>query len=423
MMSDPKESSHGGRWVWRSLAALLAGLIAAAPAAALAQQNGESGGGESETAGEDDSSTASEPTVEPQGEVEAEKPAETTRADGPTERERKLEKALDRQLKSGQNEIHIYQLVEEITDEVIADIRDLRIGAISPAAMRRLGLTRNLSQQFGEFVEATLVNAIANHTDVRVKRCVACQSLRSRIDEGDWVVSLGLTRQKQLREEAERLGVKTFLDARFSYFPQANIVAMQVEFIRAEDGAVMWTETYRSDSTTAAILRSGDRVKSRKERVEELERKLEERPYFGHTFYLGVSHIPYDSPEGGITGAALGYRLYEEFGATRRWRYGFSLEGFGNFSSNPLMGGFVGATLQYDLLAPDLNKPELRTGPVVSGFFAGQEGNSAAIEWGLDVILQFRLGAGVSAMYFIPTTFAGADLGGFGYKARISFNW
>lgn len=356
--------------------------------------------------------------------VEEEPSAEQSREAAERAEEKKIRQSLIRQLRTGQQQVHIYQLVEEITDEVIADVRDLKIGPITPAAIRNVGLTPNLSKQFGEFVEATLVNAVANHTDVRMKRCVACDSLRSRVEDGNWVVSMGLTKHEQLKREAERLGVKTFMDAHFSYFPQANIVAMQIEFIRARDGSVMWSETYRSDSTTAAILRSGDRVKSRKERVAELTRKISERPYFGYMVYGGMAYIPYDSPQGGISGASFGIRIYEEFGFRKRWMYGLSGEGFLNLSqTNGLIGGFAGATLQYDLLKPDLNKPQLKTGPQISGFIAGREGNSVAFEWGLDITLQFRLGAGISAMYFLPTTFLGSDLGGFGYKARFTFNW
>ncbi|MFB6372014.1 MAG: hypothetical protein ABEN55_02595, partial [Bradymonadaceae bacterium] len=314
------------------------------------------------------------PGMKPRGKVEPEKHPETKRSQSEKQRRDEIQRSLERQIQTGQKKIHVYQLVEEIVDEVVADVRDLKAGTISPAAVRKMGLTPNLSKQFGDFVEATLVNALSNHTEVSIKRCVACQSLRSRIEDGNWVVSLGMTKQKQFRKEAERLGVKTFMDARFSYFPGANIVAMEIEFIRARDGAVMWSQTYRSDATTAAILRSGDRVKSRKERVKELERKIEERPYYGHQLYLGMANIPHDTPQGGITGASLGYRLYEEFGPDRRWRYGIGAEGFANFSSSPLLGSFIGATLQYDVIKPNLNLPKLRTGPMVSGFFAGQEG-------------------------------------------------
>ncbi len=398
--------------------AIVAAAMVAFPGPLVAQQDG---GGE-----EGSEASAPEPGMEADAESgEAEEVEEVEAKRAPSEQERKIEQeeALERQIKSGQNAVHVYQLVEEMVDEVVMDVRDLRVAAVSPTAVRKIGLTPNLSKQFGEFVEGTLVNTVANQTEVTLKRCRACDALRSRVDGGDWVVSLGMTRQEELRREAEQLGVKTFLDTRFSYFPAANIVAMQVEFVRAKDGAIMWSETYRSDATTAAILRSGDRVKSRRERVDELERRIDERPRYGHKVYMGASHIPYDSPQGGITGGALGYRIYEEFGPDLRWRYGIGAEGFANFSDNPLLGSFVGATVQYDILPQDLNMPELRTGPTISGFFAGQEGNSAAFEWTLDVVLQFRLGAGVSMMYFVPTEFAGADLGGFGYKLRVSFNW
>lgn len=369
-----------------------------------------------------ESSERQEEPVEPEPSVEKEGPDR--------EEAKKRQKALRRQIRSGQNAVPIYQIAEEMIDEVVIDVRDIRTVAVSPTAMRKMGLTPNLSDQFGDFIEATLVNALANDTEIDVKRCEACQSLRSRIEDGDWVVSLGMTRQEQLRNEARRLGVKTFLNARFSYYPGANIAAMNVEFVRADDGKILWSETYRSDATTAAILRSGDRELSRKERVSELERKIEERPYFGYMLYLGNAHIPYDSPDGGITGASLGMRLYEQWGPQKRWRYGIGGEAFANFSSNPLLGAFLGATVQYEILEPNLNRPTVRTGPTISGFLSGfgaggggQQANSGAIEWGVDVVMQFRLGAGLSLMYFIPTTFAGADLGGFSYKARISFNW
>jgi len=379
-----------------------------------------------EPAPDESSGPSSEQTDEP---VEPEPSVEKNEPDREEERER--QEALRRQIRSGQRAVPIYQIAEEMIDEVVVDVRNVRAVAVSPTAMRKMGLTPNLSDQFGDFVEATLVNALANDTEIDVKRCEACQSLRSRIDNGDWVVSLGMTRQEQLRSEAQRLGVKTFLNARFSYYPGANVAAMNVEFVRADDGKVLWSETYRSDSTTAAILRSGDREKSRQERVDELERKIEERPYFGYMLYLGNAHIPYDSPDGGITGASLGIRLYEQWGPQKRWRYGIGGEAFANLSSNPLAGAFLGATVQYEILEPNLNRPTVRTGPTISGFLSGigggggggQQANSGAIEWGVDVVMQFRLGAGLSLMYFIPTTFAGSDLGGFSYKARISFNW
>ena len=340
------------------------------------------------------------------------------------DRQRQASESVARQLQTSANSVTLYQLAEEMVDEALSDIADLNPSVVAPVAVRNLDVSPNLSMHFGDFVQSTFVSAVANLTDIRIKRCVACRAMRSRVEGDDWVVSLGLTEHEDLRREAERLGVKTYLDLRFHFFPEANVAAMQLEIFRADDGAILWSQTYRSDATTAAILRSGDRVVGRAERVRELERKSEERPYYGHILYLGMSTIPYDGPAGPITGAALGYRLYERFGEDRRYLFGVGAEGFANFSdANGLLGAFVGATFQRELLPPNLNSLKLRTGPTVGGFFAGSEGNSFSAEWGLDAVLQFRLGAGISLMYFLPTEYAGYDLGGFGFKARASFNW
>lgn len=323
---------------------------------------------------------------------------------------------------SGQGKITIYQILQEMVDDFIADSRDLNIAAISPLAVRNVGLTPNLSKEFGLWVESELINAVSKHTDIRVKRCISCHALRTRLEDGDWVVSLGHVRQEELIAEANRLGVVTFLDAFVSYVPGANIVALNVQIYRASDGKILWTETYQSDATTAAVLRSGDRVLTRDEARAELVRKIEQRPYYGYQVLAGAGYIPYDSPEGGITGTLVGGRLYEKFGEDKRWMFGFHGEGFVNLSSG-LLGGFLGATMQYQLNQPNLNEPIYRAGGIAEGFIAGTEGNSFALEAVAEAIFQFRFGASVSVMYFLPTQFANADLGGLGFKARAILNW
>lgn len=401
-------TTHKYRRLWPACLALVVFLYA--PGLGWAQQ-GEGSGAEPARA-QDNASEDGEPSV-------VEEHVE--------ERYRRIRESTRRQINSSQDQVHIYQLVEEMTDELTADMRELNSSVVSPIAFRKMGLSPNLSSQFGTFVEATVLSSIATQTSIAVKRCTACQALRSRTEDGNWVVTMGLVNQADLAREAKRIGVSNFLNLHFSYFPGANIVALQAEVMRASDGAILWTETYQSDATTAAILRSGDRIMSREERVAELERKLEQRPAYGYMAYFGSSYIPYDIPGGGIMGAAGGIRLHELLGDEKRWRYGIGAEAFANFGggddSEALVGAFFGATGQYRLRAPDLNEASFWTGPTLSGFLAGTEGNSFAVEWGLEGIFQFRLGAGVSLMYFLPVRFAGHDLGGLGYKARVTFNW
>ena len=332
------------------------------------------------------------------------------------------EVAMERQLDGDQGALHLFQILEEISDDLITDLRQLQGEVVSPLAMRRLQLTSNLDRDVGRLAEAYLRAAITNHTEIDLKRCIACDALRSRVERGTWVTTLGLVEHEQMVREAERLGVVAFLDTRLAYFPNANLVALQVEILRAEDGAILWSETYRSDATTAAALRTGERVEVRQDRVEELERKLAEDPVYGHVLMVGGAQIPYDSPDGNLAGPLAGYRFVEQFGEDQRWLYGLEIAVM--MSTQITAGLFVQALMQYQLNAPNLNDPLLRTGPSGGAFILfGNEGSSGLVEWTFDAIFQFRLGAGASLFYYLPTTFAGADLGGLGFKGRVTFNW
>lgn len=408
--------------------ALIAGLFAAcvlwaSPTAAQQQPDGADITVDSETTPEDDADRDEDDASEPPRTTTPETRDEIIAHERAIRERQEIRDATRRQLQTESDSIHIYQLAEEMIDEVIADVSELNPRPLAPVALRQMSLTPNLNDQFGEFVESTLVTALATHTEVSVKRCVACNAMRSRVADGDWVVTRGLVHHDDLVDEARRLGAKTFMDARFSFFPEANVVAMQIEIFRADDGAVLWSETYRSDATTAAILRTGDRVESRRERVSELERKLDARPYYGYQMTFGIGHIPYDHPDAGYGGIMMGVRLYEKFGSERQYLYALGADAFANFRDDGILGSFVYGMLQTEILEPNLNHPTVRTGPAAGGFFAGSEGNSFFAEWTLDAIFQFRLGAGASVFYFVPTEFVGRDLGGFGAKGRLSFTW
>ena len=59
----------------------------------------------------------------------------------------------------------------------------------------------------------------------------------------------------------------------------------------------------------------------------------------------------------------------------------------------------------------------------MSFFVAGIQGNTLSFESMFDVIMQFRLGLGLSIYYAIPVAFGAYDVGGLGYKFRFTFNF
>ncbi len=325
---------------------------------------------------------------------------------------------------SSASKITINQIVQEMVDDFTADVKKLNLAAISPMAIRGVATTPNLTPSYSDWVHSQLINSIARHARLNVKRCISCGALTTELDGDEWVVSLGQTTQEELAEVAKNLGVIAFLDVYLAYDPGANTVSMSVQIYRATDGKVLWSETYMSDATTAAVLRSGERLQTREEAYEELVRKIQEKPYYGYQLTIGMGVIPYDSPSAGsLTGIQIGGRIYEKFGEDKRLLYGLHGESFIKIGENAIAGAFVGALGQYQINEPNLNDPIYRVGGLVQGFIAGSEGNSVAIEANAEAIFQFRLGASLGLMYFRPVTFAGSQLGGFGAKARFLFNW
>jgi hypothetical protein len=237
------------------------------------------------------------------------------------------------------------------------------------------------------------------------------------------VVQLGAVSQEDVAKLGTSLGATSFLEIDFSYSRQANAMDLQARLVRASDSVILWSESYSSDATTAALLRGRERVKSRSERRDELDRLIQGRPYYGHGVAVGTTILPWDMPgRSSVVGLSGGYRLYERFGPDRKNLFGLQLDGFFNINA-PLLGAFIGAAFQREISTKSLFLPEVRVGGSVGGFLVGTEGNSFYAEGSADLMMKFRFGVGVSVLYLYPATYLGYDLGGLGFRARLTFNW
>ena len=336
---------------------------------------------------------------------------------------REYEDRMRKYIRSGDSTITIHQVVLEMIDDMMADSRDLRLDQISPLTIRGVGVTSNLSPLFARWVESELTARFSQYSKVALRYCASCQSLRTDVKDGVWVLKLGWTSQKDMRQAGVRLGVNAFMDLFISFIPAANQVMLNVRIYRADTGTILWAESYTSDGSTAAILRSGDRVMTREEAYKELVRKIEQRPYYGYSLYFGGGMIPFEGPAGDIDFNTIGIRFYEKFGEDKRTLFGIFVESAINIFSNPLLGAFFGGMMQHRINRPNLNDIQLWAGGALSFFIAGLQGNTIAFESTFDMIMQFRLGLGVSLYYALPVDFGGFDVGGVGYKFRFTFHF
>ncbi len=334
---------------------------------------------------------------------------------------------IEELLLRSQKGVTLSTLLDELLDELAHQLAKEDAKPFSPIAIRLVHLSPNLRPSMAQSVEARLVARMAKIPGCEQVACVECRAIRSRVEGDEWVVTFGATQQSDLRRIAAEIGAKTFMELDITFAQAPAELTLAAKIVRASDGKIMWATAIKGDETTAAILRTGRVPPSREEQLAELKRKLEMRPYFGYLLFLGAMYLSADGPQGGYFGGNIGVRLFERFGNDRRHMFGVQGEGMLDFASNhTLYSGIISGGYWFSIFQPNLNRGDLRLGATVGGIISGGDGNSGIIQIMAEYVLQFRLTANVAALYMIPTKYSGngtEDLGGFGFAARIGFNW
>jgi hypothetical protein len=333
---------------------------------------------------------------------------------GPDER-------LIRDINATRGEISLAELIDEVMADVTAELATFPTVRMSPLAIRQVALGANVKPAFADKLRASVVAALHAGTEIRVRRCVECEATRTRIQDGQWIVTKGVVATDELVALGARLGVNAFMDLAFGFDPESGVVELHFEIIRASDALILWAETFRADETTPMLLRASDAPQRRAERLEDLQMLLEGRPYFGYAASAGFVLVPYDHPEGDITGASAGFRVYERFGTDRRIMFGLDVMGFLN--TTRLAGAFLSAGGWWIPIPPDFVWPELRVGGKAGAFIAGSEGNAAVFQLGAEALLRYRFGVYAYAMFMTKSAFVDGTLGGVGFSTGLSFNW
>ena len=336
---------------------------------------------------------------------------------------------MEELIRRSSDNIDFFELVDDIIDEIARKLALEDPNLLSPMAIRLVRVSANLRPEFAHTLEARLTARLLNATAVKINLCVECEALRSRVENGSWIITLGAVKQEDLRRVGETTGIKTFMDLDFTFSPDQNVIWMEASVFRASDGNVVWSDAYRSDGTMTALLRTGQHIPTRAERAAELEQKIAGRPSYGYAASLGMIQMGYQGPTGDIAGANVSLRFHEKFGENQSSLFGISA---GIFTTGPpstskqpqaLNSILLGAYYSHDLSAPNLNKPELWAYGEAGGMFTGNQGNTFYLESGLDLHLKYRLSFEGGLMYVFPTTYSSYDLGGLGFRLRVALNW
>ena len=70
---------------------------------------------------------------------------------------------------------------------------------MSPLAIKLVRLSSNLRPEFARTLETRLIARLTNATHVKIAMCAECTAMRSRVENGNWILTLGAVNSDDLR--------------------------------------------------------------------------------------------------------------------------------------------------------------------------------------------------------------------------------
>jgi hypothetical protein len=247
-------------------------------------------------------------------------------------------------------------ILDEMLDELAADVAKLGPLRIGPILLERVRLSDNLNPDFAPVLEARLAASVARTTEVALLRCAECWATRGRLESGAWVVSRGVNRKEEIAAVAQKYAARTLLTVALTLVEEPSTLAMDVELVRADDSSIAFAEQYRMNPDTALLYRGVDRTQSRFKRLKELQDRIDQRPRFSHAVDFGVMGL---SSSGSLSWGALGkYALTEQFGENGAGEAGIEAGGYVNTST--FSAGLFGGVLRLRLGDAQIFSSEVR---------------------------------------------------------------
>jgi carbon monoxide dehydrogenase subunit G len=312
----------------------------------------------------------------------------------PPERLRKV----DRALAASGDTVDASDVLDEMIDELAADLARVGASRFSPLLFDRIRLSANVSPQFAEIVEARLAAALMRAANLSLVRCMECRGTRTRIESASWVVTRGITGRAQLAQIGRDYGARGLLSVSLTVQQEPASMAMDVELIRPDDATVAFAESYRARADDALLYRGVDRAQGRQQRLEDLQRRLDARPLWGMAVSIEGAWIPVDGRPA-LYGAIAMVHVLERIGEEREWRVGLS---GGGLINSTLVGGVLGATVLRRVTSETVNGTGISVGGTGGVFITGSAGSSAIgtarVEW----VTGYRVGLTASLSYLVP---------------------
>lgn len=220
-----------------------------------------------------------------------------------------------------------YAVLDDTLGDFEFDLKHDAVKGTENIAIRDITVSERIPRSFTAHLEDLITERILRATKNKVIQCLGCRSRRTALSDDKISMISPRTSPKELQRVAKARGIQHFMDVTFTYQPTGIIMSMTIT--EPASANVVWTHTYNSESSRAAVMRRGldmDQLDPSTRRITEYPAILQYRLSVDYLFEPNVS---------GTTGClGFAFRLVERY-ANRKMEIGFEAEYLKDSSSSP----------------------------------------------------------------------------------------
>ena len=140
-------------------------------------------------------------------------------------------------------------VLEQLTLLLARDL-DAQLGpALTPLALKGVGVREPLAPEVADWLEARLSSALHQGSQQQLVYCVSCRAQRTDLldeaGERAWRLRQGVSSPSAIKALSQELKVGSMVDLLTSWDPELNTVHLRARLFNAQ-GAEVWAQDYRS---------------------------------------------------------------------------------------------------------------------------------------------------------------------------------
>ena len=169
----------------------------------------------------------------------------------------------------------ILRILDQLLQDVISDLQGQSVSQTSPLALKGIQVRAPLSPQVADWLDVRFSTLIGQHSQLTLKMCTPCQSQKTVISDGAWVIRHGYSHGPRLVSLGKKLEIKRFIDFNVSWNAKANTVILRTRLFDVSQGQIIWEEDYRSNPISTQTQRRGGQEYKIGEGVYDQQKKVE----------------------------------------------------------------------------------------------------------------------------------------------------